>query len=284
MRRVFGSLAALFIFLDVVPSLAAAQSSKRVILRVTVAEVPGGRLLEGVNVSVASDSGMLASATTDSLGRASIGVPPSMSKLHFLARRVGYQPAQTILDRSRQDTLSVDVELEPIAQQLDSVRTTARATSMNYALGAAEIAQSRRTILDAYDALRALRPNMLGDVMRGCPFVQDLWINGRRQPVYPNEIVPLGDDVSPIRDDGSARPTVRSSFPPFHAPRSAPLAMIRPEHIAEMRYVNCWSRPVAGMHSVNALFINLKPGVGFDFRHGSHVVDSAAARAAGIIR
>jgi len=59
--------------------------------------------------------------------------------------------------------------------------------------------------------------------------------------------------------------------------------MIQPQYIAEMRYTNCSAKPIVGNRSVDALFITLKPGIGFDLRRGTYVADSATALRAKVI-
>ena len=124
---------------------------------------------------------------------------------------------------------------------------------------------------------------MLGDKLRECPYVENLWVNGVVQPLWPEEIVPLPEPDQSSRNDGSGRRVVAPRFPMAHAPRGSPLEITKPEFIQEMRYVNCWSRPPAGSRSVNALFITLKPGIAYDVKQGAYVADSAVARAANVI-
>jgi hypothetical protein len=47
--------------------------------------------------------------------------------------------------------------------------------------------------------------------------------------------------------------------------------MINPEHIAEVRYLDCWDTSVPGIGGQRALFITLKPGISFDRKRGSYV-------------
>lgn len=254
---------------------------RRVVFRVQVTDSGSAPLAE-VNVAVGRLGLALAGGTTGESGQVRLVVTSREPSVEITARRVGYAPARRTL-RLTTDSLDLHFTLARVAVALDTVRASSRMLSDNYVLGAAEIARSDRTIRDAYDAIRDLRPQLLGDRMRDCPYVQDLWINGVRQPVFPSEIVPMSETPMMARDDGSGRPAVRPHFPLSHAPTGFPLASIAPAHIAEIRYVGCHQRPAAGMHSVNALFISLKAGIGFDLKRGSYVVDSALARDAGAI-
>ena len=277
-----GLLAALSIGL---PAKVAAQggSGRPIVLVITAydelsAVVPDARLtlfsVEGV---------ALASARSDAFGRWAIRLTTRDTSLSLSVRKIGFAPANQSFLVGSSDTIAIKVQLLHQPNELDTVRVTSRVLSNNYTLDADEIARSKRTILDAYDALRDLRPNMLGDRMRNCPFVQNLWVNGRPLPVFASEIVPMADGGQLTRDDGSGRRVLRSHAPVAHAPPDAPLALVKPQFISEMRYVNCNATPRAGTRSVNALFIDLKPGIGFDLKRGTYVADTAIARAARVV-
>lgn len=224
------------------------------------------------------------SDSSDAGGRVALPITNGGS-LRIALRKIGWQPVDTTLDAAR---LIAPVEFRmtrtPVA--LDTVIATARGRvlSNDYLLGASEIAASRRYIVDAYDALRDLRPGMLGDRLRDCPYARNLWVNGRRQPLSPAEpLIPLEGAPMIARNDGSGRPPLSGAYLPSHAPPGAPLSLIKAEHIAEMRYVSCWQRSQVGVGGDNAIFITLRPGVAFDLRRGSYVRDSASARAAHVI-
>jgi hypothetical protein len=258
-----------------------------VIVRLHVAAADGSAV-EGVAFSV-RDSAKAATATavSDASGRAMVRLTTVSTELQYSARKIGWTGGDGRVSVSARDTIDIEVRLERTAQLLDTVRTIdthERILSNNYDLGAAEIAASHRYITDAFDALRDLRPSMLGDRMRYCPYLQNLWVNGVRQPLGPWEpIVPFTSAGSGVRADGSGRRPLRAGGLPAHAPAGSPLALIKSEHIAELHYTSCWQSSAVGMHGENALFVILKPGVDFDLRHGSHVIDSAAARAAHVI-
>jgi hypothetical protein len=57
------------------------------------------------------------------------------------------------------------------------------------------------------------------------------------------------------------------------------LATVKPEHIAEMTYEDCHSTTVTDhTHANRALFIVLKPGVGYDASRGSYVLGEADSK------
>lgn len=53
------------------------------------------------------------------------------------------------------------------------------------------------------------------------------------------------------------------------------LAMIHPEHIAQLTFHDCFDTAIKGTHSMNAVFVVLKPGIGFDPAKGSYVTSNA---------
>ena len=60
-----------------------------------------------------------------------------------------------------------------------------------HALSAEEITKTTRGVFNALDAIRKLRPSMLGDGLRLCDKVHNVWINGRRE--YFSRITCPGD-------------------------------------------------------------------------------------------
>ena len=231
----------------------------------------------------------IASATTDSGGRATMSFVRRDTLVRVGLRKIGYAASVHDIVLTGTDTFTLAFTMTKNVQQLDTVRADQRRLSNDYIIGAAEIAASKRPLFDAYDAVR-LRPQMMGDRMRDCPYVQHLWVNGRHQPLFPQEIIPFTDDpvitfTTPrgVREDGSGRSALSHAFPLSHASSAYPLARIAPKYIAEIRYTSCTMQPVAGPRSINALFISLKPGVGFDIKRGAFIADSSVARAAGLI-
>lgn len=178
------------------------------------------------------------------------------------ARKIGYAPASVPIDPRPGDTVTVTLALQHSAM-LDTVRVTAsQLPSKDYMLDGAEITRSTRSIHDALDAVAKLRPQMLGDGGRGCPVVKNVWVNGTR--VW-WQIPRPGEPPAPMV---------------VHIPRilvdegyESVLQRIKPEHIAQMRYANCWDTSVPEIGTDNALYITLKPGIEWDWDLGSHPAD-----------
>jgi hypothetical protein len=241
------------------------------VVRVSVADERGQPVANARVDFSAGPGGPTLTAFTDSAGRRSVRLATTSGRYEYLVRRIGFAEGTGSFALAAHASIDVAVTLKRAAQQLEAVQTSARENRLSYSITAEQIASSGRHDIDAYNILHGMRPNMMGDRMRNCPYTQYFWINGHRIPLAPWEaVVPLQ----------SAH--VRVPMP--HSPPNSPLTMIRPQHIAEMHYVNCLDQTVPNtpFHH-NALFVTLKAGVGFDLKHGSYVADSTVARAAGVI-
>lgn len=231
-----------------------------------------GQPVANARIDFSADSGgPTLSAFTDSAGRRSVRLAATGGGYEYLVRRIGFAERTGSFALAAGASIDVAVTLKRVAQQLEAVQTNARENRLSYSITAEQIANSGRHDIDAYNILHGMRPNMMGDRMRDCPYTEYFWVNGHRIPLAPWEaVVPMQ----------SAH--VRVPMP--HSPPNSPLTMIKPQHIAEMHYVNCLDQTVPNtpFHH-NALFVTLKAGVGFDLKHGSYVADSSVARAAGVI-
>jgi hypothetical protein len=205
--------------------------------------------------------------SSEGAGGVRVAVPAG--EYEVVARRLGFARAGRFVRVRAGDTVVVALTLTPVAQQLSEVRVTARETldRRTYYLDADAIAASRRRMWNALDVVAALRPDMLTSRAgwRVCGTVQDVWINGRRvpRPFVPDPVVssrPL-PNVSPKAPVPSGVLTI--------------LSQVRPEHIAEMRYRDCFDRTGRAVGMSNALFIVLKPGVEYREDEGTVVVESA---------
>jgi hypothetical protein len=234
------------------------------------------RPLGGVEVLVmAGLQTVLARRGAGEDGRVTIAVPPvspASEGLEVVARRIGFARASTFLRAAPGDTLEVRLALAPLAQRLATTRVTARADAKrrSYYIDADAIAESRRPIGSALDVMAKLRPDMLTSRAgwRVCGTVREVWVNGRR---IPQNLVP--DPMVQGRPLPGVSPRV-----PVPAQVLTILHTIRPEHIAEMTYHDCFDRSIGRNGSENAVFIVLKPGVEYRWPDGTFVVpaDSGA--------
>ena len=194
--------------------------------------------------------------------------------LELLVRRIGFKPYR--LDLALPATIGIVLADLPYA--LDTVAVDARGSvrHRNYFIDSTSIANSDRLIFDGWDLLRKLRPRIVeGPIPGYCPGVQEVWVNGRWIPpetVVINDLVVAREVHAPTKATPHLART--KGVPPRVATMSA-LAMIRPEHIAELTFHDCFDYAIKGTHSMNAVFVVLKPGIGFDPAKGSYVTTNA---------
>jgi hypothetical protein len=276
-------------------STLAAQVSGQAVVRVRVTE-NGGAPLPGADLTVLRNSAASMIAKTDGNGRHTFVVDTDSARLSLAVRKLGYTRTVRLLPVRAGDTMSVELPMvrEPVA--LDPIRTTEeQIPSKNYFLNGDEIMASSRGIFDAVDALRKLRPNMLGDVGRTCLGVHNIWINGRREfwidPMNPDKDPFAAPHPAAVPTRGSSSGRVVSGAAPRLPGRmpSAPkttaevngidtvLSWIKSEHIAEMRYASCWDMSAPEVGTNDALYIVLRPGVKFEWGRGTYMDSSYVA-------
>jgi hypothetical protein len=252
------------------PESARCQPTRSTVIHVVVRQ-GDGIVLPDADVLVLRDgTGAIGTARSDSngLGQLTIEVDDT-SRYSLVVRKFGFARVVRPLTLAAGDSAPITVVLERRAESdLPTVKIETR--GRNYRVTAADVAQSGRTFVDAYDLLRKFRPEMLGDRAR-CPSepTRNVWVNGRR--VWWT----LTGGATPVRSaDSRVRAVIgstRGGAGPIADVLESVLRTIKVEHIAEMRYVNCWDTtlPENGMN--NAVFIDLKPGVGWDWKNGSHM-------------
>ncbi|MEO7085009.1 MAG: carboxypeptidase-like regulatory domain-containing protein [Gemmatimonadaceae bacterium] len=264
---------------------AGAQAPRTSAVDVTVTDASGTRLA-GVELTLrrlgARD---VVSAATDQRGSHRFEVPDDTGALSLVARKIGYAPSAQEFRVDPNAPAAVTIVLARAPATLDTTVIAADIPrSKKYYIGATEIATSSRYIGDALDAVSKLQPAMMGDGYRLCPGVKYIWVNGQR--IYSAPIggsSPRGNRVSaagvrerPVSSGNVRDQMLLSTGPPGVADV---LASIHAEHLAEIRYVNCWDKPpLPGVGGSDALFIVLKPGVQWDWKRGSRVVDSTLFR------
>jgi hypothetical protein len=206
----------------------------------------------------------------DSLGRlvlmAPVGVP-----LVLQVRHLGYSVAERrvfVAPKAGSDTVVVAIVLRRAVTALDTVRVTAPQSlrARMYHIDSMGIANSTRTLFDAWDVITKLRPDIAEGVPGFCPGVEDVWINGKWIPpelVPPNEIA-----IERLRTSSpsAATPHLNAQRGPLRSRAMivSLLSLIKPEDIAEMTFHSCSEPSMAQMHTDAGLFIVLKPGLGFD--------------------
>jgi hypothetical protein len=219
------------------------QDVPRTVVRVRVVDSSGIALGAAGVVVMRGLHEVMAEGLTDSAGRRVLAFAVDTGDFQLIARKIGFERGDRFFRIRKWDTLSFDIRLTRLAQTLEAVRSTARASNSvnSYYIDADEIASSTRSIIDGWDVLRKLRPDMLGDFGRMCGEVKHVWVNGRR--------VSLGVRPALILKDIAA------------------------EHIAEIRYVNCWNTSMPGVAGQDAVYVVLKPGVGYRWPRGTYVIE-----------
>jgi len=186
--------------------------------------------------------------------------------------------------------------------QLETVKVTESQDlkHKSYHLDAEELAASTRAIFDASDVFK-LRPDMMNSRggAKACEvpytdrtgWIESVWVNGRRvtlamvdEQFAADQKRRLGISAPAPRPNPRLSPNPRRVGPP---PQSPPpthldtvlsiLHLIRPEHISEISYRDCFDASAGKNNSDLAMFITLKPGVGFDQGRGSYIVEEAVA-------
>lgn len=250
-----------------------------------------------------------AHATSDGAGRALLTFDRGGDPNQLVVRRIGFERGYRFFSAGRADSLSFTISLIRAVATLAPVNITEKEDLKlkSYHLTAEDIENSDRTILDGADLFK-LRPDMMSS--RGGPkacevpwtprdgWIESIWINGQRVnlPLIDSTLVyskrfQLGVNYVP-----PPPPSNKFAFggtngivtqPDFSTRYShidsaiAILTMVHPEHIAEVTYKDCFDTPVGLNHSDLAMFIALKPGVGFDPGRGTYVVDPLKTDAPG---
>jgi hypothetical protein len=184
--------------------------------------------------------------------------------MQVTVRKIGYPRSDYFFAAGPRDTAIVQVVVAPPkGQTLATVKVSAAANPKwkSYHLDADDIAAADMPLFTGWDVVKRLRPDMLTS-RGGCSTgIQNVWVNGKRI-------------VLPLRPTGMAAATARTGVPPrarFSYVAVSVMADIAPEHIQELIYHDCFDASMAAVGSNDALFIVLKPGIGYQRDVGSFV-------------
>ena len=240
-----------------------------VLIRVSVAD-SASLPVASAEVLVRQGLRTLGASRTGPAGTASMTISDDSTVFEIVARQIGSRPTSRFVRVSPGDTLSISLTLNRSVQSLETVRVTERESAQrrHYFLDAETIAASTRPIRSSLDAIVALRPRMLTSIggRRVCGTVKEVWINGER----------IGQNFVPS-------PMVIHRFLPGVNPR-APVSpqvltildSVRPEHIAELSFIDCFGGTVRRIGSEMAVYIVLKLGVEYRWPVGTFVVGDTA--------
>jgi hypothetical protein len=258
------------------------------VVRVHVADTAQAPVA-GADVSIVQGlNEIIGRGTTDNEGRVSISVTGALTDLQLSVRKLGYTAGTQFFVLPKSGPATMEFMLRRAVQTLAPVTVTAAedVKRKSYHIDADVIAASDRPLYDAMDIVTKLLPDVIEGREgkgSGCG-VQDVWVNGMRIVFPPgNEMVMsrIGHAPAPPPKPGlvmqsggaSGRVAPHSSLVDVDSSVWLALATVKPEHIAEMTYEDCHSTTVTDhTHASNALFIVLKPGVGYDASRGSYVL------------
>jgi len=211
---------------------------------------------------------VVAHGMTDSAGHVLLGFDVHDSTdMNVVIRKIGYPRSDYFFAAGPRDTAIVQLVIAaPKGNTLDAVKVTAKTDLRykSYHVDADDIEKTDIPLWDAWDVVKRLRPDMLTS-RGGCDIgIQDVWVNGKRI------VLPL----PPTREQArfaraGVSPRARYSYIAVSV-----LSEIPPEHIQEMNYRDCFDSTLKMVGSQNALFITLKPGIGYQRNVGSFVDDT----------
>lgn len=252
-------------------AVAGAQSSARAFVRVTVKD-SGGAPIPAAELTVTHGlHDVLARGTTDDAGRSLLSFDAKDSvDLQVTMRKIGYKRSDRFFDVGPRDTAAVTMTVaKPKSTELAPVKVTARADLRfaSYHLDADDIEKADIPLLDGWDVVKKLRPDMLTS-RGGCGTgMQEVWVNGKHIRLT---LEPTGMVAARARVGVPTR--ARFNYVPLTV-----LSEIAPEHIQELIYKDCFDQ-VAMVGATNALFIVLKPGVVYQQDVGSFVLEMTNGR------
>ncbi|MEP6619874.1 MAG: carboxypeptidase regulatory-like domain-containing protein [bacterium] len=186
-----------------------------------------------------------------------------------VVQKDGFETASQFAKLELVDSMKVNVMLLP--------NHPARAQSdapSNRHIDADAIARGDRNVTNAFDVIRALRPEMLpvpGNADE-CGAIQRVVIDGRH--------FPSATAAPPSPTQAVVSPWVPGALSAVSIQVRSTLNSIKPEHIAAMEYRSCRDTSSARMGRDNALVISLKKGVQFEEELGSYIDAEPARRVA----
>ncbi|MCA2984202.1 hypothetical protein [Gemmatimonas sp.] len=240
-------------------------------LRVNVTDTAGNALAD-TEVLVRSANRISASGRTGRAGVWTGSFTGESPTVEIVVRKLGFQPVDSPLQLSPNDTLNLQIALTPSIQTLGTVEVRARESLRRqaYFLDSDAIVGSKRRIRNALDAMVQLRPYMITSMSgpgSSCGVIREVWINGVQ---VPKTFVPdprMVNRALPGLPRNAVSPVVLTI-----------LSSVRPEHIEQMNYVDCYGGPVAAVGSRNAVFIMLKEGVEYRWPDGTFAVSEGKSR------
>jgi hypothetical protein len=258
--------------------LVSARAQQGVLVRVRVVDSAGAPVANAEVSALHGLTTVVAGGPTDSLGRRSFTIPRG-GDYEVVARRIGYQRGQQFISAIH-DSVGIRIVLQTAPTNLPTVSVTAQQDIKRraYHLDADDIASSNRTIIDGLDLLTKLRPDIIYSRVPKCS-LQYVWVNGIRI-VFPAINPAVADKTRQLRRAALATPhTGPTGLATVNVAVQSVMSSIHPEHIQEVNFADCNDMSVDKVKGNSALFVTLKPGIGYDRAIGSYVVEEAALAA-----
>jgi hypothetical protein len=236
-----------------------------------------------------------ANGVTDGRGRITLTLPNpnATADYQLVVRKIGYERTDRFF-RVTADSMTVEIAMRRVTELAPVVVTADQDLKRkSYHVGADDIASSTEVLLDATDILAKMRPDMIcgrncsptasiaattRNPVRKCPtltFIQpqrtrcpesteppsyatNVWVNGRRIRLA------IPDAMAVARQHG-----VLAGLSPASM---TVLSEIKPEHIAEMTYIDDWDTTINMIGAQGGLFVVLKAGVVYQPGKPSYVL------------
>jgi hypothetical protein len=285
-RRLFQAVVLAFL---VAATAAQAQGRPSIVARIRVTDSTGAPVVGAELSLVRGLREVVATGTTDDAGQRLLLFDAGTTRdYQLVVRKLGYRRADRFFAAAGHDSVYVGILMTRVPQSLAAVRVTAAqdAARQSYYIDSDEIANSDRPLFTSVDIIEKLRPDMVygrGGPHGPCGPIRNVFVNGRRVIDMPAEGLALAEARLPPRPtrrtDGSGRPTLSNTQYRVPLWSAAILSSIKPEHIAEMTYNDCFEKSAKVNQGANAAFIVLKPGIGYSLTDGSYVIDADTSRA-----
>jgi hypothetical protein len=267
-----------------------AQNAPRSIVRVRLTDSSGVRI-EGAELTIVRGlHDTVATGATSARGEWSTIVPRSSSPYQLIARKIGFGRQHPFF-MATGDSVVVAPRMGRIVQALAEVIITEKedAVRKSYFIDADDIANSPRPLVDASDILLKLKPDMIyGRSGKGTACgIENIWINGiavyrtfkaatmSAGPRARGGVAAGAQSDAQVLISDMARERVKKggATADLGAARLTVLETIKPEHIEQITYKDCFDTSVKGNFTKNALYIVLKPGIKYERGVGSYALE-----------
>ena len=261
-------------------------------MRVTLSDSGGVRIPDAELTILRGLRDTVAVGKTSERGEWSTLLSRSASPYQLVIRKIGYNRLQRFFMATNVAT-DLTLRVGRVAQALAQVKITEKedAVRKSYFIDADDIANSPRPLVDASDILMKLRPDMI--YSRGgrdaCESISNIWVNGvavyreftpvaaprmsspSRRPALPAS--PIAQPPYPISEMARDRVKSNPNAAAIGAARLTLLEGIKPEHIEQITYKDCYDTSMRGNFTKNALFIVLKPGIRYERGIGTYALE-----------